>query len=454
MQKRLSGYFGREVGTTRLFTPTHPQPRKLSIEMLVLCLLSTIHAASGDDRTVVFEDVDPVIVRTITTGITLTNDQSKWSNIFAEAAANNQRVARGLQEAGFLVQTTRVSTNPFCEYVECSNRSALLADTGVINSIAKRHGIQALSIGPATSLNGIDAVPDLLSKYTPLMSASAPVPMDADGIPDREWARHIAKSVLALAHQTADGGRNFGFSAAFNVPPGTPFFPVGYHRGPTSFAIGTQSASVLLSAFSAANGTLAAAKANLRAALQSSMSKIEAVATASSRKSGVLYDGIDTSVTSGDPGAGSYPGAGASLAAAYESLGLGRFGQSGTLFISSMITAAVRSLKIKRIGYSGLMLPVAEDAGLAQRANESSFSIHDVLTYSAVCGMGVDTIPVPGGTPPEKIATLYLDVAALAFRLDKPLAARLLPIPNKEVGEFTAFTGDKYLVNTRIFPVP
>ena len=101
-----------------------------------------------------------------------------------------------------------------------------------------------------------------------------------------------------------------------------------------------------------------------------------------------------------DPGkGGGYPGAGASLADAYESLGLGRFGQSGTLFISSLLTSVVRSLSVRRVGYSGLMLPVAEDAGLAQRANESSFSIHDVLTYSAVCGMGVDTIPVPGDLP-------------------------------------------------------
>jgi uncharacterized protein (UPF0210 family) len=46
------------------------------------------------------------------------------------------------------------------------------------------------------------------------------------------------------------------------------------------------------------------------------------------------------------------------------------------------ITAALKSLPIKLCGYSGLMLPVCEDGGLAQAVNEGRISIGSLLHYS------------------------------------------------------------------------
>ncbi len=65
----------------------------------------------------------------------------------------------------------------------------------------------------------------------------------------------------------------------------------------------------------------------------------------------------------------------------------------------------------------------------------------------AVCGTGLDTIPLPGDTSAEAIAHLLLDVATLAWRLNKPLSARLFPVPGKRAGESTAFSSP-YLTNT------
>jgi uncharacterized protein (UPF0210 family) len=39
---------------------------------------------------------------------------------------------------------------------------------------------------------------------------------------------------------------------------------------------------------------------------------------------------------------------------------------------------------------------VLEDAILAQRAAEGTLTIKDLLLYSAVCGTGLDTVPLPG----------------------------------------------------------
>jgi uncharacterized protein (UPF0210 family) len=85
------------------------------------------------------------------------------------------------------------------------------------------------------------------------------------------------------------------------------------------------------------------------------------------------------------------------------------------------------------------MQPVLEDSVLAKRAAEGTLTIKDALLYSAVCGTGLDTIPLPGDTTAEQIAPLLLDLCALALRLDKPLTARLLPIPGKKTGDETNF---------------
>ena len=67
----------------------------------------------------------------------------------------------------------------------------------------------------------------------------------------------------------------------------------------------------------------------------------------------------------------------------------------------SAVTSAVKGLSsdgIKLIGYNGLMLPVMEDLILADRAaqNPPTFTLRDLLIFSSVCGVGLDTVPVPG----------------------------------------------------------
>ena len=95
------------------------------------------------------------------------------------------------------------------------------------------------------------------------------------------------------------------------------------------------------------------------------------------------------------------------------------------------------------------MLPVLEDYGLAMRNNENKFNITTLLSYSAVCGTGLDTIPLPGDVSEDKIYSLLLDIASLSSKLKKPLSARLMPIPGKKSGEKTSFDFE-YFVNTKI----
>jgi uncharacterized protein (UPF0210 family) len=98
------------------------------------------------------------------------------------------------------------------------------------------------------------------------------------------------------------------------------------------------------------------------------------------------------------------------------------------------------------------MLPVCEDFGLAQRAGEGTYNLSNLLLYSAVCGCGLDAVPLPGDISVEKIEAILLDVATLATKLTKPLSARLLPFPGKKAGEMTTFNSP-YLINCRIMDI-
>jgi hypothetical protein len=134
-----------------------------------------------------------------------------------------------------------------------------------------------------------------------------------------------------------------------------------------------------------------------------------------------------------------FPEDGCSFGKALETMGVGAIGSAGSLAAAAILAGALDSGKWKKAGFNGLMMPILEDNILAARSGAGLLSIYDVLQYSSVCGTGLDTVPLPGDIEMEKIQALLLDVAALALRLNKPLTARLMPIPDKKAGAAAEF---------------
>jgi uncharacterized protein (UPF0210 family) len=118
-----------------------------------------------------------------------------------------------------------------------------------------------------------------------------------------------------------------------------------------------------------------------------------------------------------------------------------------------VITSALKEIGARRTGYSGVMLPVLEDPLLADRWNQGRLSLDALLSYSAVCATGLDTIPLSGDTSVEDLARIIGDVATLSVKWNKPLSARLLPVDGKQPGDMTEFT-DPFLINAIIRPLP
>jgi uncharacterized protein (UPF0210 family) len=202
-----------------------------------------------------------------------------------------------------------------------------------------------------------------------------------------------------------------------------------------------ESANVVAAAFKDAPD-LATAKQRLTDSLASAAFDIERHAGRIDAETGWTYMGMDLSPAPS-------PAKDASIGAAIENLTMLPVGSSGTLTAAATITAAIRDVKVKQTGYMGLMLPILEDARLAQRWSEGRLSLDSLLGYSAVCGTGLDTVPLPGNVTPEQLSLIIGDMASLAVKWHKPLSARLLPVTGKGWGEVTEFN-DSFLVNATL----
>src|SRR5207247_11300194 len=122
-----------------------------------------------------------------------------------------------------------------------------------------------LSVGPVLAPDGVDpefgAWAAELARTTQNISFTVRVASPERGTSPR-GVTAAGDAMAAIARATPGGIGNFRFAAAANVPPGTPFFPVAYHRGSDAVALGLESPPLLSAAFAGAN-TLAEAKQSL-----------------------------------------------------------------------------------------------------------------------------------------------------------------------------------------------
>jgi uncharacterized protein (UPF0210 family) len=392
-------------------------------------------------------------IRTITTGISL--NSPKEAGKILKAAEFNRQIKQCFESQGYVVQTTRLATNPWGEYLTGYSQNEIILQLQQLDRICQdaqvgvwspNPHVSFVSIGMARTPEEIGLIPVINQNTSEAMFACSDIGNVTQGI-DWENTRASAKAIKQMSEQSENGYGNFRFCAAANCPPGIPFFPASYHQGPPSFAIGLECSDLVRSAFIQAKqaNSMAKAEAFLREILTEEFSQVEKIATEVAQECAIGYGGIDASIA---PSLDRQD----SIAYAYEILGSGKFGNQGTLTLSAMITRVLKNLSVKTCGYSGLMLPVCEDVGLAERANEKTYGLTNLLLYSAVCGCGFDTVPLPGDIPVEKLELILLDMASLAIKLDKPLGARLLPVPGKQAGDMTDFQSP-YLVDCQIFAV-
>ncbi len=382
-------------------------------------------------------------VRAVTAFVLL--ERSKYQAQIGDALSMLRAAKAAYEKAGYEVQTIRISTQPFPEYIQGMSSEEAIAFFRAFDELAAKENFIA-AVGPAMLKDSDDPrQAELLGQIlrnTKKLDGSLIVAGD-DGV---HWnaLRAAAKLVKFLAESTPHSQGNFNFAATALVPPLTPFFPGSYHSGAGhQFAVALESANVVRDAFAGARDYRAAETALAKAMREQALA-VEAIASRMDYETGWSYVGIDLSPA---------PLKDVSIGAAIENLTRASFGDSGTLTAAALITSVLRDIPVKRTGYSGLMLPVLEDARLAARWTEGALTLDALLAYSAVCGTGLDVVPLPGEVSLQQLERIIGDVASLAVKLHKPLSARLLPVRGKKAGERTEFE-DPYLVNATLQPLP
>jgi len=439
------------------------------------------------------------------------------------------------------VQTIRIATNPFPEYLLPSTNSTSTSTStstnnknkSVLNNVLEErlhlldaclehYGIQFFSLGCASSVEEVHYCTRILEFSTKF---SCSVQLQAN---DTQVATAAADTILrnsklqqigctsrkrsridddTAAPPPADGLANFRFCVA-NVTPYIPFFPAAKaasaHSTDTTtddttasddntlfvvrFAIGFENGTLLKHLLmNDANQTIeqivppprrpsgTTMDSNFAAGFTTAVRPIQTICqqvvsdwnnsnNASNNVSSndtttndstlvqLVYMGLDASMNPSLDKEGSI----ASAIEVLQEIPTNQFGGPGTVAAVAAMTTAIQTRlgnddtdPIKLTGYNGLMLPLCEDTRLAQLATAHQLHIKDLLLLSSVCGVGIDTVPLPGNTSVTELSAFLLDVVGLAARWSKPLSCRVFPVPHKVAGDTTTFESP-YLVNCKI----
>jgi hypothetical protein len=382
-------------------------------------------------------------VRTVTAFVKL-EPARPWRAQVQETLVFLRQARAAYQKAGYDVQTVRLTTQAFWQVTSGMAPDEALRFWRDYDALAEKEGFDT-AIGPAVfsdaeDLRRIEFLGEIL-RATKIVNGSVVVGGE-DGV---YWnaVQGAARLIKSLAESTPRSQGNFRFSAIAMLPEGAPFYPGSWHSGEgKQFAVGLQSATVVAEAFRGQRNP-AAAQEKLIALLGDHAREVERIARALVVESGWGFLGVDLSPA---------PLKDASIGAAMESLIGGPVGGPGTLTAAAAITEALQTISVKRAGYSGLMLPVLEDSVLARRWSEGALTLDSLLSYSAVCGTGLDVVPLPGDVTEQQLGRIIGDVASLAVKLRKPLSARLLPVAGKKAGQSSAFD-DPFLVNAVLQPL-
>lgn len=139
------------------------------------------------------------------------------------------------------------------------------------------------------------------------------------------------------------------------------------------------------------------------------------------------------------------PAIGDSVAQIFQAMGLEHAGAHGTTAALAMLNDAVKKGGIMASSYvgglSGAFIPVSEDAGMIEATQNGYLTFDKLEAMTCVCSVGLDMIAIPGDTPTSTIAGMIADEMAIGMINKKTTAVRVIPAPNKTVGDKVVFGG-------------
>ena len=264
-----------------------------------------------------------------------------------------------------------------------------------------------------------------------------------------EAIQDAASLVLQVSKKSNNGFDNFRVGASCGCPANAPYFPFSHHDGQKvgfSFALEITDLALSIVATLGSHITVDKFRDQFVTQLSAELKIIDELGHKIAFESKCQYKGLDSSLAP-------FPNGHTSVAKLLESLLGAPVGSHGSVFITALLTDAIRAALIDSnalaVGFNGVMFSLLEDDVLASANSRRNINLNSLVGLSSVCGCGVDMVPISGTSFTEEIAVLIADIAAMSMSLKKPLGIRVLPIPNGSVNEYTNFNLD-FLCDSRI----
>ena len=405
-------------------------------------------------------------VRTVTMGINIldcrTGDvQSTCAQIeqrIQELAGNFVPTCDSIsKKLGIPVVNKRISVTPiafvgagfdrhgFVELAKCLDRAATAVGVDILGGFSA----QVEKGMTATDREYIASIPEALAQ-TEKVCASINIATSQKGI-NMDALAIIGRTIKELAEKTRDQG---GFGAAkfvvfCNQPGDNPFMAGAIH--------GLEEADAVLNVGVSGPGVIARALERLIAHHQGReplrLDEIaeeikqttfrvtrcgELIGRQVSKALGIEFGVVDLSLAP-------TPTIGDSVGEIFKILGVDAIGAPGSTAILAMLNDAVKKGGIfasKTVGgLSGAFIPVMEDALLAEAVGEGSLCLEKLESMTCVCSVGLDMVAIPGSVDADTISAIIADEMALGMVNHKTTAARLIPVPGKEAGDYVSFGG-------------
>ncbi|NPV73397.1 MAG: PFL family protein [Pelotomaculum sp.] len=398
-------------------------------------------------------------IRTITMGISLRdcadpNPRAARQKIYdkiTRLAGNLVKTGEEIErEYGLPIVNKRISVTPIAIVAESCNTGNFADFARTLDEAAAAVGVNFIGGFSALVHKGftaadhrlIDSIPEALAT-TERVCSSVNVATTKAGI-NMDAVYRMGHIIKKTAELTADRD-SIGCAKLVvfaNVPEDNPFMAGAFHgvgEPECVINVGVSGPGVVKNAVRTAKG---ADFGILAETVKKTAFKItrmgELVGRTAARKLGVPFGIVDISLAP-------TPAVGDSVAEILECMGLERCGTHGTTAALALLNDAVKKGGAMASSYvgglSGAFIPVSEDAGMIRAAEAGSLTLDKLEALTCVCSVGLDMIAVPGDTPPETIAAIIADEAAIGIINKKTTAVRLIPAAGKKAGDYVEFGG-------------
>ena len=398
-------------------------------------------------------------VRTITMGISLLGCISEdgdrmctriYDHITKEAEYLVKTGEDLERELGVPIINKRISVTPISLIGGASNLPNYVPIARALDKAAKAVGVNFIGGFSALVSKGytegdrklIASIPEALAT-TDIVCSSVGIGSTKAGINMDAVAEmgHIVKETARLtADRDALGCAKLVIFC--NPVEDNPFMAGAFHgvtEGQTTISVGVSGPGVVKHALEAVKGEPFDVVAETIKRTAFKITRVgQLVAQEASRRLYKQFGIIDISLAP-------TPAVGDSVAHVLEEMGLEACGTHGTTAALALLNDAVKKGGLMASshvgGLSGAFIPVSEDKGMIDAVTLGSLSLDKLEAMTCVCSVGLDMIAVPGDTSAATISAIIADEAAIGMINNKTTAVRLIPVPNKTVGDVVEFGG-------------